>query len=83
MSDHNLVVLFFFTWSNKQDCGDRILSQIDMVFRNKEWDEMFENAMAVLFNEIILDHVHVWCIYTKLWKRNLKPLGSIIRGLRL
>ncbi|XP_010685067.1 uncharacterized protein LOC104899550 [Beta vulgaris subsp. vulgaris] len=45
-----------FTWSNKQEGGDRVYSRIDRVIANDEWDEVFRNAIVKFLPECIFDH---------------------------
>uniref|UniRef100_A0A803QHQ4 Reverse transcriptase zinc-binding domain-containing protein n=1 Tax=Cannabis sativa TaxID=3483 RepID=A0A803QHQ4_CANSA len=46
----------FFTWSNKQQGGDRIFSKIDRVLANQAWLNRYEFAEVVYLNEGIFDH---------------------------
>ena len=47
----------FFTWSNKQAEGRRVMSKIDGVLGNDLWEETFPTASVVFHPEGSFDHL--------------------------
>ncbi|XP_062080661.1 uncharacterized protein LOC133785445 [Humulus lupulus] len=45
-----------FTWSNKQEGGDRVYSKIDHAFINEGWIDSLLNSIAELHWEVYSDH---------------------------
>ncbi|XP_062099812.1 uncharacterized protein LOC133805659 [Humulus lupulus] len=45
-----------YTWSNKQDLGDRIFSKLDRVFTNDAWLELFPKTEACFKWDFVSDH---------------------------
>lgn len=46
----------FFTWTNKQEGESRVMSRIDRVVANQDWNDMFEGVLANFIPEGTFDH---------------------------
>lgn len=46
----------FFTWTNKQEGANRVMSKIDRVVANQNWVECFDTAVANFLPEGAFDH---------------------------
>ncbi|XP_060969654.1 uncharacterized protein LOC133036901 [Cannabis sativa] len=63
----------YFTWSNKQQGKDRIVSKIDRISANQEWLDKYPNAEAMYLNEGTFDHSPAILSLHPKWKSGRKP----------
>ncbi|XP_062094142.1 uncharacterized protein LOC133800206 [Humulus lupulus] len=62
-----------FTWSNKQDGGDRVYSKIDHVFINEDWIDALPYSIADFQWDAHLDHCYCLIKTLKLGNLGIKP----------
>ncbi|XP_062118889.1 uncharacterized protein LOC133832581 [Humulus lupulus] len=62
-----------FTWSNKQDGGDRVYSKIYHVFINEDWIDALPHSIAEFHWEAFSDHCYCLIKTLKLGSLGTKP----------
>ncbi|XP_062074810.1 uncharacterized protein LOC133778804 [Humulus lupulus] len=63
-----------YTWSNKQDEGDRVYSKIDHAFTNEDWVDELPNTIAEFQWDVTSDHCYCLIKSHKHGNLGTKPL---------
>ncbi|XP_062100823.1 uncharacterized protein LOC133806751 [Humulus lupulus] len=62
-----------FTWSNRQEGGDRVYSKIDHGFINEEWYDFISNTIAEIQWDVHSDHCFLLIKTLKVGHLGIKP----------